>query len=180
MALMLQYNFLITVQNWCWLAGRRGQPCGYKHAPHSTDSPKSLLAENSSPWMQQVFYLQGVSTKGACGNSLSNRCLFLAMAVTVADEVYTTPRPSIFLNRGDAVSTEWGSCFFAITFHSPSCLPMAVSSVSVALEPIAPHPALVSPGGWHFLGKICATEEKRCAPWGQKSTGNCSVLQIFL
>lgn len=128
MALMLQYNLHITVHNWCWLAGRRGQPFGYKHTPHCTDSPKSLLAERSSPWMHQMFCLQGVSTKGACGNSLSNQCLFLAMAVTVADEVYMTPRPSIFLNRGDAVSTGWGCFFFSsITFHSPSCLPMAVS-----------------------------------------------------
>lgn len=176
MALMLQYNLHITVHNWCWLAGRRGQPFGYKHAPHCTDSPKSLLAEHSSPWMHQMFCLQGVSTKGACGNSLNNQCLFLAMAVTVADEVYMTPRPSIFLNRGDAVSTGWG-CFFFLPLLST--VPAACQWLSLSqLEPTASHPALVSPGGWHFLGK--SVPLRRCAPWGRKSTGNCCVLQIVL
>lgn len=81
--------------------------CGWQDndAPHCTDGPNSILTEHFYPSMYKVVYFQGVGTKGDCGNSLSNQCLVLAMAVTIADEAYMTPRPSIFLNRGDAVST---------------------------------------------------------------------------
>lgn len=44
--------------------------------------------------MYEVVYFQGVGTKGAYGNSLSNQPLFLAMAVTTADEASVTPGPS--------------------------------------------------------------------------------------
>lgn len=95
-----------------------------------------------------MVYFQGVGTKGACGNSLSNQHLFSAMAVTVADEAYMTPSPSIFLNGGDAVSTGGEvTGFFPLFCHSPSCSPMAVSLVSVDLEPTASHPDLMSPEG---------------------------------
>lgn len=85
-----------------------------KDAPHSTESPNSILTEHSHPWVCEVVYFQGVGTKGACGNSLSNQHLFLAMAVTIADEASVTPRPSIFWNSRDAVSTGWGNWVFSI------------------------------------------------------------------
>lgn len=98
--------------------------CGWqgKDAPHSTESPNSILTEHSHPWMYEVVYFQGVGTKGACGNSLSNQHLFLAMAVTIADEASVTPRPSIFWNSRDAVSTGWGNWVF---FHHFAMVPDA-------------------------------------------------------
>lgn len=98
-----------------------------------------------------MVYFQGVGTKGVCGNSFSNR--HLVLAVTVAAEVSMTPRQSILLNRGDAVSTGRGNWFFSIIFHNPSCSPVAASLVSVDLEPTASHPYLISPGEWHFMSK---------------------------
>lgn len=48
--------------------------CGWQDndAPHSTDSPNSILTEHSYLWIYEGVYFQGVGTKQACGNSLSN------------------------------------------------------------------------------------------------------------
>lgn len=60
---------------------------------------------------------------------------------------------------------------------------MAVTSVSVDLEPSASHPDLISPGERHFLGKsVLLTGLKRREEHSEVSRvlATCSVLQIFL
>lgn len=58
---------------------------------------------------------------------------------------------------------------------------MAVSSVSVDLEPTALHPDLLFPPRvWHFLGKSVLLRQREVHPEVSTALATCSVLQIFL
>lgn len=63
-----------TGGRWLFLSTTWYLRCGWQDndAPHSTDSPNSILTEHSYPWIYEGVYFQGVGTKQACGNSLSN------------------------------------------------------------------------------------------------------------